>query len=76
MARNWSKQRSRDQASRARRAEIDDARYLADLAAPRYERVAKRGPAMLNCKCGHRGKVDTARHTRFRCRKCGRLWIL
>ncbi len=77
---DWSKSRRRQQADQARRAAIDDARYLAELGGwsgdRREPRTVKRGPATLNCTCGHKGRVNTAQNSRFRCSKCDRLWTL
>lgn len=80
MGLNWAKQRHRDLGNAARRAAIDDARYVAELSQPRsgsdpqYMRGLERGPINLKCTCGHVGAVNTAKHSRFRCSSCGRLW--
>jgi hypothetical protein len=74
--RDWGRARARDLKSRALRDDIDQARYVAEYTAPRYQRRLNRGPATLRCSCGHAGRVDTAKHKRFRCTRCGQLWLL
>jgi hypothetical protein len=75
MGLDWSKSRRRQQGHISRRAEIDDARYVAELDRPPQRRQSVTlGPGTLKCHCGHSGRVNTALHKRFRCSNCGKLW--
>jgi streptogramin lyase len=73
MALNWAKDRSRRQSSAVLRDEIDRSAYLAELS---KAKLMPRGNVWLTCRCGHYGKINNTRHKRFRCSKCGKLWIV
>ena len=74
MALNWDRSRRRSQAHQTRRAEIDDARYLHEIAAPHYGSGGpKRGT--LRCSCGNRVQIEIKPGLKLRCTRCSRLWV-
>jgi hypothetical protein len=76
MGLNWAKDKGRRQGHASSRSEADTMSYLREVGRQNVNRPLKRGPATLRCSCGHKGRVDTAKHKRFRCSKCNKVWWL